>query len=86
MEDIKRLLLQKPQLYDNAMIWAAFCLGFFGFLRVSEFTVPAQEQYDHTTHLSFADISIDNKHSLQLIKVRIKQSKMDFFVREQTFT
>ena len=61
------------------MIWVACCLGFFGFLCVSEFTVPAQEQYDHTTHLSFADISIDNQHSPQLIKVRIKQSKTDPF-------
>ena len=79
MEDIKRLLQQKPQSYDNIMIWAACCLSFFGFLRVSEFTVPAQEQCDHTTHLSFANISINNKHSPQLIKVHIKQSKTDLF-------
>ena len=79
MTDIKHLLLQKPQSYDNIMLWAACCLTFFGFLRVSEFTVPAQGQYDHTTHLSFADVSIDNKHSPQLLRIQIKQSKTDPF-------
>ena len=82
MEGIKRLLQQKPQSHDNVVIWAACCLGFFGFLHVSEFTIPVQEQYDHTTHLSFADISINNKHSPQLIKICIKQFKIDPFVRE----
>ena len=79
MEDIKHLLLQKPQSYNTSMIWAACCLAFFGFLRVSEFTVPAQGQYDHTTHLSLADVSINSKHSPQLMRVHIKQSKIDPF-------
>ena len=67
MENMKRLLLQKPPSYDNVLIWAACCLAFFGFLWVSEFTVPAQNQYDHTTHLSISDVSIDNKDSPQLL-------------------
>ena len=79
MQDIKRLLLQKSQSYDNTMIWAACCLAFFGFLRVSEFTVPAQGHFDHTTHLSVADLAIDNKDSPQVLRIRIKQSKTDPF-------
>ena len=57
------------------------CLLFslFRFLRVSEFIVPAQNQYDHTTHLSILDLSIDDKDSPQLLRVRIKQSKTDPF-------
>ena len=42
---------------------AACCLAFFGFLRVREFTIPAQDQYDQSCYLSFT----------------IKQSKMDPF-------
>ena len=79
LQHIKHLLLQKPPSYDNTLIWAACCLAFFGFLRVSEFTVPAQSQYDHTTHLSISDISIDNKDCPQLLRIRIKQSKTDPF-------
>ena len=79
MQEIKRLLLKRPQSYDGIMIWAACCLAFFGFLRVSEFTVPAQNQNDHTTHLSILDVSIDDKDSPQLLRVRIKQSKTDPF-------
>ena len=43
--------------------------------------MPAQGQYDHTTHLSlnFADVRIDNKHSPQLLRIQIKQSKTDPF-------
>lgn len=52
MKDIKHLLLQKAQSHDKIMIWAACFLAFFGFLRISEFTVPAQGQYDHITHFS----------------------------------
>ena len=42
MQDIKHLLLHKSRSYTNTMIWAACSLAYFGFLRVSEFTIPAR--------------------------------------------
>ena len=78
MQKAKHLLSQKSS-YDNTMLWAACCLAFFGFLRVSEFTVPTQHDYDASTHLSLSDISVDNRNNPQLIKVHIKQSKTDPF-------
>ena len=54
-------------------------MAFFGFLRVSGFTVPNQATYDPDTHLSPADISLDNKVNPSLIVVHIKQSKTDLF-------
>ena len=54
---------------------------FFGFQRVSEFTLPAQDQYDHSCHLSFNDVSLDSQDNPHLLKVSIKQSKMDPFCK-----
>ena len=54
-------------------------MAFFGFLRVSEFTVPNQVTYDPATHLSLADISLDDRVNPTLIAVHINQSKTDPF-------
>ena len=79
MQNIKTLLAKQPDSYFNIMIWAACCLAFFGFLCVSEFTVPAYNQYDDACHLSFSSISIDSRVNPQQLKITIKQSKTNPF-------
>ena len=79
MHDIKCLLSHQLSCHDNIMLWATCCLAFFGFLQVSEFTVPTQGDYDESTHLSLKDVSIDSRSNPRLIKVPIKQSKTDPF-------
>ena len=79
MGNIKTLLARQPSSYYNIMIWAACCLAFFGFLRVGEFTVPADDQYDESCHLSFSSISIDSRVNSQQLRIIIKQSKTDPF-------
>jgi len=76
---IKDCLSRQPHSYSNIMLWAACCLAFFGFLRVSEFSVPCQGTYDPGTHLSLTDISLDNRDNPRLLAVFIKQSKTDPF-------
>ena len=61
------------------MIWAACCLAFSAFLQVSEFTIPADDQYDESCHLSFISVSIDNRNNPQQLRISIKQSKTDPF-------
>ncbi|XP_070550288.1 uncharacterized protein [Ptychodera flava] len=34
--------------YDKLMLWSAFTMAFFGFLRVSEFTAPGSHDFDKT--------------------------------------
>ena len=79
MGDIKALLSEQPHSYTSIMIWAACCIAFFGFLLVSEFTIPANDQYDESCHLSFNSISVDNRSNPQQLRISIKQSKTDPF-------
>ena len=64
---------------DGAMLWASACIGFFGFLRAGEFTVPSPSAYDPEVHLNLADIAIDSHTTPSLVCLRIKQSKTDPF-------
>ena len=64
---------------DVKMLWAACCLGFFGFLRVGEMTAPQQGVFDPDVHLGFADIAVDDPVTPSFIRVTIKQSKTDPF-------
>ena len=61
------------------MLWAACCLVFFGFMRVSEFTIPSHNGYDPSLHLSLQDISIDHRDNPNVLRIHIKQSKTDPF-------
>ena len=74
-------IIQKslPFSSDGTMIWAACCLGFFGFLRAAEFTVPSLTDYDPTVHLSLSDVSLDSHSNPSVLRVHIKQSKTDPF-------
>ena len=64
---------------DKVMLWAAVCLGFFGFLRAGEMTVPSDSDFDPATHLTRKDIAVDNPEKPEVLRVTIKQSKTDPF-------
>ena len=61
------------------MIWAACCLGLFGFLHAGEFTVPLAAEFNQEVHLSLVDVALDFHSSHSLMRVHIKQSKTDPF-------
>jgi hypothetical protein len=65
--------------FNVTMFWAACCVGFFGFLRAGEFTVPWVAAYDLDAHLSVEDVSEDSRQTLSGVRLRIKQSKTDPF-------
>ena len=77
MNRIKSILAQEPQAYANLMLWAACCVGFFGFLRCSEFLIPDGTTFDPEVHLAVNDLtyvtSVDPPH----VELRIKASKTD---------
>ena len=58
------------------MLWAAFCLAFFGFMHSGEFTSPLSHDLDACT-LSVADVAIDSRHNRRILTVVIRRSKTD---------
>ena len=62
---------------DNVILWAACCLGFFGFLKAGEFTVNGT--FDPTMRLTMADVQVDPSRNPQSFRVFIKCSKTDPF-------
>ena len=74
-----RPLLNGDTPADGIMLWAACCLGFFGFLRAGEFTIPSDSAYDPSSHLSMSDVSVNNPSTPTVIQITIKQSKTDPF-------
>ena len=71
---IKHFLSKQAATYQSKLRWAA---TLFGFLHISEFTVPSQYGYDQAYHLSLTDVTLDNRHSPTAIQLHIKQSKTE---------
>lgn len=64
---------------DHCMFWAACTLGYFGFLRAAEFTVPSLACFSPSIHLTVLDIAVDAPSSPSCMRVKIKASKTDPF-------
>ena len=79
LEQLRRVWNKDPSDRDNVMLWAACCVGFFGFLRSGELTAPEKEEFDPKQHLTVNDIAIENPANPRTISIRIEQSKTDPF-------
>ena len=71
---------QSLRYHDQHMIAAAFTMAFFGFLRVSEFTVPTLKAFNSHIHPSAASIHWSNNYFLY----HLKHSKTDQFSKGHT--
>ena len=69
---------------EHIMLWAACCLGFFGFLRAGEFTVNCA--FDPSIHLTVQDLQVDAEVNPSSLQVRIKSSKTDPFRQDVLYT
>ena len=66
---------------DHCMFWAACTLGYFGFLRAAEFTVPSLASFSPLIHLTVQDIAVDAPSSPSCMPIKIKASKTDPFCK-----
>ena len=78
MRQLKGALADDPQItsQDKLMLWSAYTLAFFGFLRSSKFTSPSSTDFNPLVHLACSDISFTCNGSLLL---QLKASKTDPF-------
>ena len=65
----------KPS-HDRLMLKAAITLGFFGLLRVIEFTVPNQHWFNPDQHLTAKDITMHKDSMVSVIKERPEGGKL----------
>ena len=84
MRILKQVWEKQGLSHDRAMLWAAACLCFFGFLRSGEAVAPLESSYDANTHLLVSNIRIDSRSDPRRMEVVIKSSKTDPFRRGVT--
>ena len=66
---------------DFIMLWAACCMGFFGFMRAGEFAAAQVSEFDPAVSLCPGDIAVDSHQNPTVVQVRLKQNKTDPFRR-----
>ena len=73
---IKGQLASAPDILpsDKLMLWSAFTLAFYGFLRSSEFTSPSATQFNPLVNLCCLDVSFTPEGCLSF---HLKSSKTD---------
>lgn len=69
--------------YEASLFRVAFCLAFFGFLRVGELTSTSVKRYDPRP-LRFSDIEIVTCSGRRQVRLTIRQSKTDQLGRSST--
>lgn len=77
LQQLKAHWSVQPIDQTKIMLWAACTMAFFGFFRMGELTVPSASAFNPDTHLTPADIAIDNRENPSLIQVHLKVSKTD---------
>ena len=79
LRKIKRVWHNHTNNRDFIMLWANCCLAFFGFQRAGELTIPNDSAFDHSAHLTRANLAVDEPKNPTVLSVRLKASKTDPF-------
>lgn len=62
--------------YDARLLWAACCLGYFGFLRAGEFTAASLSS---PPGIRVSDVAVDSHESPSVLRVHLRKAKTDPF-------
>ncbi len=75
LQQIHKYWSQSSPGTDRILLWAAFALGFFGFLRAGEFT-HTSESMATDMPISVNDVSVDSHDNLSHLQVRLRTSRI----------
>lgn len=70
-------LSRRPHSFERTLLWAVCSMAFFGFFRLGELLVPSIRGHVPASHLSWADVCVDNISTPSLLRVRLRVSKCD---------
>ena len=62
--------------YNARLLWAACCLGYFGFMRAGEFTAVSVSTQ---SSICLSDVSVDSRRSPAVLCVHLRKAKTDPF-------
>ena len=62
---------------DGQLIWAVYCVAFFGFFRLGELLLESNAAFSQATHLAWGDVAVDNPANPQMLHFHLKRSKTD---------
>ena len=79
LQILLRVWSQSPRVVDAKMLWAACCLGFFGFLRAGEFTYNPKPGEQFPPMLTARDVAVDSRSAPSWMSVCIRRCKTDQF-------
>ena len=79
LHNIHSLWSRQSPTFDRVMLWAAFCTGFFGFMRAGEFTTTFMDNLTTRPYLSTADVTVDSHENPQILTIHLRHSKTDQF-------
>ena len=77
LQAIKTCWESRAAEHDTVMIWAACCMGFFGFMRAEEFTVQSGRDTDQESCLTVSVMAVDSHNNPTMVRLHLKQSKTD---------
>ena len=83
LRKIKAVWEQEGINHDRIMLWTAFTLCFFAFMRSGEICCAGGGSFDPTRDLTPQDVTVDCITNPQMLRVHLKHSKTDPF-REGT--
>ena len=66
---------------ERIAIWAICCMAFFGCFRLGELLLESPTNFDQHRHLAWGDVAVDDRADPHMLRIRLKQSKTDQFLK-----
>ncbi|XP_055353478.1 uncharacterized protein LOC129599291 [Paramacrobiotus metropolitanus] len=73
MRSLKTRLAEYKNTEEALMLWSAFCMAFFGFMRVSEIVSKSRNSFDAASTLTFDDVELTS----ECVIITLKRTKTD---------